>query len=85
MISQMQRGRSLSTRQRIELFLLEQRFRKSRLTNDALQRPAPEFIMKRHWDSNGCSLSLKLHYAMAATLPDRDKSVLFEDLADLAA
>ena len=39
--------------------------------------------MERHGDGNSRSLSFKLHYAMATTLPDDDKSVLFEDLADL--
>jgi hypothetical protein len=73
----------LRTAQRSDLFLLKRGFGKSRLANNALQRPTPEFIVERHGDGNSRSLSFKLHYAMATTLPDDDKSVLFEDLADL--
>lgn len=41
--------------------------------------------MERNGDGDRGSLSFKLHNAMTAALPYGNKSIPFEDLADLAA
>jgi hypothetical protein len=51
------------------------------LANDALESAAPEGIVKRHWDGDGCPFCLQLHDAVTTALAHGDKSAPLEDLA----
>jgi hypothetical protein len=55
------------------------------LANDALESTAPEGIVERHGDGDGCSLSLQLHDSVTAALTHGNKSAPFENLAGFCA
>jgi len=66
-------------------FVLKQRLGESRLPNDALEGAPPERIVERHRDGDRGPFRLELHDAVASALADCDKSMLFENPADLRA
>jgi len=55
------------------------------LANDALESAAPEGIVERHGDGDGCPLHLQLHDSVTAALAHGDKSVPFENLTGFCA
>ncbi len=67
------------------LFAFKQRFGETRLADNALECAAPEGIVERNRDGDRGPFRLELHDAMASTLADCDKSVLFENPANLRA
>jgi len=67
------------------LLIFKQRFDQTRLANNALQSAAPEGIMERHGDGDGCPAGLQLHDAVTAALTHCDESVRFENLAGFGA
>jgi hypothetical protein len=50
-----------------------------------LESAAPEEIVERHGDGDGCSFCFQLHDSVTAALANGGKSVSFEDLAGFGA
>lgn len=65
--------------------MLEQRFGKTRLPNDALESAAPEGFVERNRDGDCGVFGLELHDAMASTLAYGNKSMLFQNPANFRA
>lgn len=55
------------------------------MADDALQSAAPEGIVERDGNRNGCPLLLKLHDPMASALTDCYKTVPFKNPANFGA
>jgi hypothetical protein len=49
------------------------------LANDALESAAPEEIVERHGDGDGCSFCLQLHDSVTAALAHSSKSVALKN------
>jgi hypothetical protein len=66
------------------LFAFKQRLVEAGLTNDALESPASEGIVKRYGDGNGCTFCLQLHNSVTATLANGEKATPFKYPASLS-